>query len=209
MNSNFLHASFRVSARVSGSSGAVAGIFTYANDESESDIEILTRDNVTQIRATNQPSEDAQGNAIRDAETQVTLPSNSGGGNWHDWNTYRLDWLPGKSEWFVNGVGVVNKTYGVPGLPSQFLLNTWGNGGPWSGNMTVGGTARMEVQWVEMVYNVSGDAGGKEGCKVVCGIDARGQVGLPQAVSVSGAWTWRGARWGYIVWALLLGVVVI
>ncbi len=51
----YLHASIHVRARISGSPGACAGIFTYLTDEQESDIEILTRDEKSTVRATNQP----------------------------------------------------------------------------------------------------------------------------------------------------------
>ena len=50
-----MHASIRIRARVAGSPGACAGIFTYLDDEQESDIEILTRDDRSTMRATNQP----------------------------------------------------------------------------------------------------------------------------------------------------------
>lgn len=52
---SYLFASIRVRARVTGSSGACAGIFFYHSDDQESDIEILTRDEHSILRATNQP----------------------------------------------------------------------------------------------------------------------------------------------------------
>ena len=47
---NLMHASLRVKARVLGDKGAVAGFFTFYNDNNESDVEILTDDPVDMIR---------------------------------------------------------------------------------------------------------------------------------------------------------------
>ncbi|XPS71823.1 hypothetical protein M3J09_004000 [Ascochyta lentis] len=58
MERDVTHASIRLSGRVRGTSGAVAGFFTYRNDTVESDIEILTRDPASQVRYSNQPTED-------------------------------------------------------------------------------------------------------------------------------------------------------
>lgn len=50
-----MYASVRIRARVYGAPGAVAGLFIYANGRNESDIEILTRDDESVIRYSNQP----------------------------------------------------------------------------------------------------------------------------------------------------------
>ena len=54
---NLMHASLRVKARVVGDKGAVAGFFTFYNDNNESDIEILTDDPVDMIRCVLHPSD--------------------------------------------------------------------------------------------------------------------------------------------------------
>jgi len=55
---NLLHASTRFRARVVGDAGAVAGLFYYQNGNNESDIEILTRDDPSIVRYSNQPTVD-------------------------------------------------------------------------------------------------------------------------------------------------------
>jgi hypothetical protein len=52
---NLLYASTRIRARVVGDDGAVAGLFYYRDGNNESDIEILTRDETSAIRYSNQP----------------------------------------------------------------------------------------------------------------------------------------------------------
>ena len=47
---NILYASFRVTAQVISPPGAVAGIFTYADDTNEADIEILTNEPTNTIQ---------------------------------------------------------------------------------------------------------------------------------------------------------------
>lgn len=95
-------------------------MFTYLNDSTESDIEILTRDPINHIRCTNQPSTGPDGYTIKRASTDVTLPRHA---VWTDWNTYRIDWLPDLSWWYVNKDPVLNKAYGVPKLPSYLDIN--------------------------------------------------------------------------------------
>lgn len=50
-----MFASTRFRARVMGDAGAVAGLFYFRNGANESDIEILTRDQPSEIRYSNQP----------------------------------------------------------------------------------------------------------------------------------------------------------
>jgi beta-glucanase (GH16 family) len=120
LQANIFYASIRIQARVFGNSGAVAGLFTYLNDSTESDIEILTRDPADKIRYTNQPSTNAQGHTIAAAGIDATLPDAV---QWTDWTTQRLDWTPSMSAWYANDILVANNTYGIPNLPSYLVLN--------------------------------------------------------------------------------------
>ncbi|KAF2833104.1 concanavalin A-like lectin/glucanase [Ophiobolus disseminans] len=191
---NLMHVSMRMYGRVTGGKGAVAGFFTFYDDNNESDIEILTRDPKDQTRYTNQPSVDKQGNEITAASTGPTnLPA------WDEWQTHRIDWLPKHSYWYLNNKQVAANTYSVPRKPSFLVLNMWGNGGEWSGNMTVGEQAEFHIQWIEMTFNTSGpytgDKGAKggdkrslveldnrevKGCQNVCKIDGVQQIGTPE-----------------------------
>ncbi|KAH8648419.1 concanavalin A-like lectin/glucanase domain-containing protein [Xylariales sp. PMI_506] len=181
--------------------GAVVGFFTYASDTQESDIEILTRDGADQIHYSNQPDYDAAADEpVPGASTQLGLPD---GLSSTDWMEHRLDWFDGVVRWWVNGQLVLNKTVNAPTQPSGLILNVWGNGGEWSGNMTVGGEVTLGVEWLEMAFNVSGPVGGGSGsshhttwtahdgllfsrssgdavCKVGCAIDGVQQVGFPE-----------------------------
>ncbi|EEH41959.1 hypothetical protein PAAG_03880 [Paracoccidioides lutzii Pb01] len=131
--------------------GAVAGIFTYYSRTVESDIEILTSDPSTQVRYANQPDWDP----ITDLEipgastiAQIPIP-------WTTWATHRLDWFPNMSRWYLNNDLQDEKDYHVPDKPSMLALNLWSDGGEWSGNMTIGSTVLMGIEWIEVAYNTS------------------------------------------------------
>ena len=142
------------------SPGAVIGFFTYESNTQESDIEILTSDPVDRIRYSNQPDYDAKtGNTVPGASTDYLIQDSSDDGNskvWTDWLIHRLDWFPGVSQWWIDDQLVLNKTINVPKRPSGVILNVWSDGGEWSGNMSVGEEVRVGVEWIEMVFNVSG-----------------------------------------------------
>lgn len=190
---NFKHLSARFLARVSGAPGACAGMFTYRPPPDghptavqEIDIEILTSGPNDVVQYTNQPSVDKHGNTVADSTVNGSLPA----GDWGDWNVYRLDWMPKQTSWYVNGVSVANVTHQVPRDASALFVNMWSDGGEWTGTMDVGEEALLQIQWIEVVYNTSGEYAGYQkrdgvgsagllekrkkkvhGCAVVCSVD--------------------------------------
>lgn len=201
---NYQFLSLRVKARVVGSGGAVAGIFTYRNSSDpakvqEADIEVLTRDPPEYIQYTNQPSDLPDVGTITEATRNVSLPNSV---KYSDWAVHRVDWTPERSVWYVDGAEVANIAFQVPKDPSGVNFNMWSDGGSWSGNMTKGGDASLQIQWIEMVYNATDStservyapkaglearAGKKSGaCHVVCSLDDDStQPGNVKVVSVS------------------------
>ena len=160
---------------------------------------------------------DPAGNDVPGASTVERVAGWGGKTNssWTEWVEWRLDWVDGRSVWSVDGVKVAEKTYGVPKVGSHFVLNMWGNGGGWSGDMSVGGMAEMDVEWVQMVYNTSGMVANKDGkaCGVICQVDGVKNVGFPEILrnaSASVAWVGHGAfGWLEVIWIMVLGVIVV
>ncbi|KIL84222.1 hypothetical protein FAVG1_12458 [Fusarium avenaceum] len=212
--STYHYVSVRMLARVTGSAGACMALFTYLGGEEladvqEADIEIMTRDAKNRIQYTNQPSFTEDGDEVPKATRNATLPE---GVEWDDWVVHRLDWTPERSVWYVQGQEVASIEFQTPKDPAQIILNAWSDGGSWSGNMSVGGAAYMQIQWIDMVYNTTkenedkrslngqvleGDVGqtnklarrddDEDGCKVVCSIDDVGKAGETKVLWKSAA----------------------
>ncbi|KAF9872644.1 hypothetical protein CkaCkLH20_09823 [Colletotrichum karsti] len=193
--------SVRMFARTIGDPGACTALFTYREaekyaDVQEADIEILTKDPDNRIQYTNQPSFDDSGNTIDQSTQNGTAPV-----SWRDWAVHRLDWDAEQSTWLVDGKQVSAIKYQVPRDPSRVMINSWSDGGSWSGVMEVGGSAVLQVQWLEMVFNTTdspttvtkrgavsqqhghGPQGqlarrdGNDQCQVVCSIDSAHDFG--------------------------------
>jgi beta-glucanase (GH16 family) len=201
---NITYASIRVLARVSGDAGAVAGLFTYHDDDSESDIELLTRDPTSKVHYSNQPTTDDSGNTIAGSTYNDSISTT---GDYTTWNVYRLDWFDGTSVWYVNGVKDATTTVNVPASESMFILNMWSNNGSWSGSMAEGGSAKMEVQWIEMAFNTSAANTTATANPVVCSIEkslgtpvvSRGSAVLKSCGTL---WTWTSYFWIALVLAI-------
>lgn len=160
-SSGYRFLSLRMLARTVGSPGAVSAFFTYRSAKSladiqEADMEILTRGPRNRVQYTNQPSYTENGGSKPDATRNASLP---GGLAWSDWAVYRLDWTPKTSIWYVDGEEVANIAFQVPRDAAGINFNSWGDGGSWSGNMSVGGEASLQIQWIEMVYNTTDNNG--------------------------------------------------
>ncbi|KAL1969660.1 hypothetical protein VTN77DRAFT_8213 [Rasamsonia byssochlamydoides] len=132
--------------------GACAGIFTYYSTTSESDIEILTADPPNRVHYANQPDYDPVLDRVIPGASEVKdvpVP-------WTSWSTHRLDWFPSISRWYVENMLQSTMTYSVPIDPSMLIINLWSDGGLWSGNLTVGESVHLGIEWIELAYNVSG-----------------------------------------------------
>lgn len=212
--STYHYVSVRMFARVTGSAGACMAVFTYLGGEEladlqEADIEIMTRDPKNRVQYTNQPSFTEDGDDILKATRNGTLPE---GVEWDDWVVHRLDWTPKRSTWYANGQEVASIEFRTPKDPAQIILNAWSDGGSWSGNMSLNGAAYMQIQWIDMVYNVTKDNeekrsldgrvlgrdaeqdgelvrrdDSKGACKVVCSIDEADEAGETKILSKSAA----------------------
>lgn len=229
---NLMHASLRFRARVRGAPGAVAGLFTYFDDNNESDIEILTSDPPTTYRYTNQPSVRKGNDVAAASRTIENLPS------WTEWRDHRIDWLPHVSRWFIDGQFIVENNYSVPRKPSGLVLNMWSNGGEWSQNMTVGKQAQLQIQWIQVAFNTSGNRdgpgkhrGGKRSlsdsllggedagvrklfkrerhCTTVCAVDGVSKVGYPEIRYVDPKSAGSRVRTPLSIWIVCLMVSVL
>ncbi|KAH6645379.1 concanavalin A-like lectin/glucanase domain-containing protein [Truncatella angustata] len=163
---DFTTVSMRMRARVHGDSGACAGFFTYKADEDsgvqhESDIEFLTVDSATTMHYTTHPEEENNNN---DGEFSVAATLSNA---WTDWQEHRLDWTQSATTFYVNGEQNGQLEHEVAQVPSYLIFNmwSWGNN-EWEQEMDVGGTAYLDVQYIEIAYNTSG--GSSTSCSNIC-----------------------------------------
>ncbi|KAJ5629429.1 Endo-1-3(4)-beta-glucanase [Penicillium herquei] len=134
-------------------SGACVGIFTYQAKNCESDIEILTSDPSHRVRYANQPDYDPKTDQmIPGAATIADLPV-----PWTGWSTHRLDWHSDRSRWYVNNMLQEEKSYRVPNLQSRLVINLWSDGGAWTGDMKIGDSIYLGIDYIELAYNRSSD----------------------------------------------------
>lgn len=183
----FKFLSVRMLARTTGASGACTAIFTYRSaqnyaDVQEADIEILTKDPSSRIQYTNQPSfvkvgNDSQSIAGSNVNVSVPVP-------WTDWAVHRLDWTPRTTTWYVNDQQVASISFQTPRDASRVNLNSWSDGGDWTGLMEVGKEARMQIKWIEMVFNQTSSGNSKMRARSRAGDGGRGT-----SSSASGGYT--------------------
>ncbi|KAK8076555.1 hypothetical protein PG994_003827 [Apiospora phragmitis] len=150
--------SARIYARTVGAKGAIAAMFTYRKSDDpnliqEADLEIRTIDPPDTIQYTNQPSYSRTGDAVSQATQNATVPR-----SWEEWSVHRVDWNPKTTTWYVDGQNVSQIGFQTPRDPAQVIFNMWSEGTAWTGNMTRGDAAYMQIQWIELLYNSTGDA---------------------------------------------------
>jgi hypothetical protein len=170
------HAQRRKEKRLLPSIGACVGIFTFFSRTSESDIEILTSDPPNRVHYANQPDYDPIRNIVIPG-SQIAADSPI---PWTAWSTYRLDWLPTMSRWYVENQEQASLAYGVPVDPSRLVINLWSDGGLWSGNLTVGDSVHLGIEWIEVAYNLTGDM--PKLCNRNCRIDNVAVPGIPEVI---------------------------
>lgn len=169
-----------MSARIHGAPGAIAGFFTYHNDTSESDIEIPTGGTGDEVHCSNQPTTDPDTDVpIKDATFNVSMKDQQPTSTW---NNYRLDWVPGKSAWYVNGIQSAETKVNVPDAESMIILNLWSNGGNFSGRMNTGNDAWFDIQWVELLFNTT-DSTAIKSSRTVCSVESSLGSPVPSASS--------------------------
>ncbi|KAI1134173.1 glycoside hydrolase family 16 protein [Hypoxylon sp. FL0543] len=233
---NYHFVSSRMYARTIGAPGAVTAMFTYRDgsgngdlsEVQEADLEIRTQDPLNRIQYTNQPSLTEAGADVEDATRNVTIPNDR---IWTSWAVYRMDWSPDATTWFINGNEVASIQFQTPRDPSRVIFNSWSNGGSWTGNMSVGKDAYLQIQWIEMVFNSSADSAPEQtkdrrtateltsksfekrddaSCSNVCSIDETEKIGTPVLLQQNGGSRMAGqieVFGGAFFWVTLLSSV--
>ncbi|KAK6004897.1 hypothetical protein QM012_007676 [Aureobasidium pullulans] len=121
--SDILYASVRTVAKISNVPGTTNAFIFYANDTQEVDFAFLTSD-ISKAWLTNEQT--SYGSPY--STYNVAAPSDANTA----WHEYRLDWLPGASKFYIDGVLVQTITDNVPTTPGAWIWNNWSNGNAWT-----------------------------------------------------------------------------
>ncbi|KAI1393441.1 glycoside hydrolase family 16 protein [Hypoxylon trugodes] len=220
---NYHFLSVRMYARTLGAPGAVTAMFTYrelANSSDlakvqESDLEIRTLDPPDYVQYTNQPSYTSMGLDLQEATRNVTIPDKR---DWTNWAVYRMDWSPDATTWFIDGNEVASISFQTPRDPSMIIFNSWSDGGSWTGNMSVGSEAKLQIKWIELVYNKTETTSSRhkrtlgylekrdDSCYTVCSIDQTQDTGT--AVVLQGSVAKISSFGGVLFWASVLSLAL-
>ncbi|TDZ30794.1 Beta-glucanase [Colletotrichum spinosum] len=161
--SKMRYASVRTVAILSDPAGTCNGMFFYQSDTQETDIEFLSNaksaSNVDAAQANGDRagtrylwlSNQASSASSQKVTTPVPLPANPTSTE----HEYRLDWLPGMTRFFVDGVQVWNSTVNVPRNPGVWVFNNWANS---DGYWAAGPPSRdsiFRIKEIDMYYNAA------------------------------------------------------
>lgn len=127
--------------------GAVAALFSYTNDAAgatdEIDVEMLTKQlnhpspQGPTVSFTNwshwQPS-DGYDNGPRHANVTPTVPGLDVG----SYNNFTIRWLPGETQWWLDGQEIAHESLAVPSSPMPVHLNFWAPAATWSDAFSAG-----------------------------------------------------------------------
>ncbi|ERF69253.1 hypothetical protein EPUS_09070 [Endocarpon pusillum Z07020] len=126
---DILHASVRTRAIFSEVPGTCTGMFLYKNDNQETDIEYLSDPKSLSNNGVGAPIPLHYTNQASMAGKDATYSTGPG---YDDITTtiheYRLDWVPGRTSFYLDGVLQKSFTTNVPTQAGPWLWNHWTNG---------------------------------------------------------------------------------
>lgn len=120
---DIMYGSVRTVAKISSVPGTTHGFSFYSNDTQEIDFAFLTTDSSIAHLTNEQISADSPATSY-----QISAPSDATTA----YHEYRVDWLPGKAQFFIDGQLVQTITGNVPTTPGFWLWNNWSNGNAWA-----------------------------------------------------------------------------
>lgn len=114
---DILYASVRTTMQVSTVAGTVSSTFFYKSDSQEADIEVLTGGTFKGVHYTNQKANSAAAPTTKSLPLTPDLTT-----GFHE---YRLDWLPGRTDFYLDGALQASFTENVPTEAGKWLWNNW------------------------------------------------------------------------------------
>ncbi|OLN85818.1 hypothetical protein CCHL11_09221 [Colletotrichum chlorophyti] len=150
---NIKYASVRTVAVFTENPGVCNGIFFYKSDKQETDIEWLS-DPASQSNAGNRQVwfANQDNNGDRRKTWKSAQPPANPTSTEHE---YRLDWIPGMTRFFIDGVQKWNTTKDVPSVSGPWVWNNWADGDKgWSVGPPVK-DAVFKIKEIDIYYNTA------------------------------------------------------
>ncbi|GAB7350627.1 hypothetical protein MBLNU459_g1190t1 [Dothideomycetes sp. NU459] len=120
---DILYGSVRTVAKIAAAGGTTHGFTFYSNDTQEIDFAFLTSDSSLAHFTNEQTSSTAVGTSYSSG-----APSDATAA----FHEYRVDWVAGKSMFYIDSVLVQTITGNVPVTPGYWVWNNWSNGNTWA-----------------------------------------------------------------------------
>ncbi|KAL0942754.1 uncharacterized protein CTRU02_200640 [Colletotrichum truncatum] len=157
------YASVRTVAVLSNTVGVCNGMFFYQSDTQEADIEFLTNPNSDSNVDAAQAAGHRKGTryiwlsnqAARHGSLKTTYPIPVPATATSAEHEYRLDWIPGMTRFFIDGVQVWNSSRNVPSVAGVWVFNNWSDGDKsWSAGPP-GQDAIFKIREIDMYFNAA------------------------------------------------------
>ncbi|KAI4716600.1 concanavalin A-like lectin/glucanase [Aureobasidium sp. EXF-10727] len=176
---DILYASVRTVAKISNVPGTTHGFIFYANDTQEVDFAFLTSD-ISKAWLTNEQT----GYGAPYSTYSVAAPADANTA----WHEYRLDWLPGVSKFYIDGVLVQTITDNVPSTPGSWIWNNWSNGNAWAQGPPLADSV-LKIRSIDAYFNRTSVAdsinSGATTCPAVVSSSSSSSSVAPTSTSVS------------------------
>ncbi|KAE9579932.1 hypothetical protein CGCF415_v003693 [Colletotrichum fructicola] len=159
--SKIKYASVRTVAILSEPAGVCNGMFFYQSDTQETDIEFLSNgqsnSNTDAARTANSKSgtrylwlsnQAVDGSGLK-TTNPVALPANPTTTE----HEYRLDWVPGKTMFYIDGKLVWTSTKNVPSVAGTWVFNNWADGDKYWSAGPPSQDAVFRIKEIDMYWN--------------------------------------------------------
>ncbi|KAI8372917.1 concanavalin A-like lectin/glucanase domain-containing protein [Radiomyces spectabilis] len=159
---DILYGSFRAVMKITDEPGTVGAFYFFRDNKHELDIELLSRNKHPwqAYFAAHPQIYNQDGSASQLTHGKYVLDNDLSS----DYHEYRIDWLPNRAEFFVDGQKAHEFTTNVPDLPGRMLVNHWTDGNPNFSGGPPTKPATLSVKSLTYYFNTESDPAPSTNC---------------------------------------------
>jgi beta-glucanase (GH16 family) len=173
--SDILYGSVRTVAMVSSVSGTTHGFTFYSNDTQEIDFAFVTNNDLLVHLTNEQVSNTATASSYTYAAPSDATTA---------FHEYRVDWIPGASMFYIDGVLIKTITDNVPTTAGMWVWNNWSNGNTWALGPPVADSV-LQIQSINAYFNRTSVAANIASGAQVCAVSSSSSSSSVKASSTS------------------------